>query len=697
MRVSKISPAARFPLLLASALLGALGVLLLTDQPGLQVEYFAGPIDLQSRPVYTDIGMPQLDSREDVAGILVSQEIFDLRWRGWLSVDKPGEYQFSLEADEFAYLQLGPRRLAETTRSAKSAQSEPIELQRGVHPVEVGFSQRRGRARLELRWGEVGEEPVVLAGSELVAHRPAGVRAFLLRRSGRKGSGSMLRVLGLLAALGGLILLRLGLRRLPPAIARTISSIRKWASHPGNRRRLRFLFLLALFLVSFTLVLPYTASTADGDDVRYMDGARFNKQMGWNMNRYAHIYALKAFIWGAGGDAFQASRVYWAFMFGMTVLALAVAVRSLGPGLQLGSLTVALLLWLAQPYVFGGIGAAYADYSAMMFVALGMAVYLHGYGHQSAGRSKWHALALGVLSVAAAKSKEPGLIMLWLVPGLLWSGGRLDIGLFRRRMAWWVMGAVGAYLVLMTLDGLILGDFWFSLRLESVAGAQRLKDAAEGIWQLPRWAWLDVAWTRGSLRHLSILAVAGAVVALVRRWSPELRWVALMPLAFMAMMIAIHPAISSPRYLFPIVPVACFVGAAMFHDLQFGGTSRTAVRWVRSTAMAIALWVFFGAGLLDTWGALERHRTAQRGAWTLYPWQVFRQEIEDARPKADRDLATPLSHLSDDGESQDPRPDRAAVLSTPASTTARAPGPQPVGGAGCDQPQRSSTMARDST
>jgi hypothetical protein len=440
-------------------------------------------------------------------------------------------------------------------------------------------------------------------------------------------------VFGLVAALAGLILLLRGVRGSPPAIARVVRSIRGWASLPGRKRGLHVLFLLVLFLASFTWALPYTASTTDGDDVRYMDGARFNKQMGWNMNRYAHIYALKAFIWGAGGDAFQASRVYWAFSFGMTVLALAVAVRALGDGPQLASLAVALFLFLAQPYVFGGIGAAYADYSAMMFVALGMAVYLHGYGCQSASSSKWHAAALGVLSVAAAKSKEPGLILLWLALGLLWSGGRLDIRGYLRRMTWWVTGAVGAYLVLMTLDGLVLGDFWFSLRLESVAGAQRLKDAAEGIWQLPRWAWLDVAWTRGALRYLSILAVAGAIFALARRWSAQLRWVALMPLAFMAMMIAIHPAISSPRYLFPIVPVVCFLGAAIFHDLGSGFGSRNGSPSLRVAVLAIGLVVLFGAGFLETLGGLERHRTAQRGDWTLYPWQVFRQEIEAARPK----------------------------------------------------------------
>lgn len=196
---------------------------MLTDRPGLQVDYFASPIDPQAKPVYRDVGMPQLDSREEVAGILVSQEIFDLRWRGWLSVDKPGDYQFSLKADESAYLQLGQRLLAETTRSSRSALSEPVVLPRGLHSVEVGFSQRGGRARLQLKWGEVGEEPMLLAGSGLIAHRPAGVRAFLRRQLSPMWSGSKLTVLGLLAALVGLILLMQGLRGLPPALDRALS------------------------------------------------------------------------------------------------------------------------------------------------------------------------------------------------------------------------------------------------------------------------------------------------------------------------------------------------------------------------------------------------------------------------------------------------------------------------------------------
>lgn len=634
MRVSSGTPGRRFLLLIAGAFLIGLGGLLLSLRPGLKREYFASPAGTETVAVFRDIAMPRLESRDEVAEVLVSQEIFHLRWTGWLSIDRAGEYRFFLRADEASYLKLDQKLFSATDRGSRSARSERVYLAAGLHPIEVGLSQTGGRAYLDLKWSAGGKEPELLSGSGLVARRPARMRAALQGWLSPSGSRLVSRAIGWLTVLTGVMIISLSLLRIWPEVKRALASIgRGGAQSPKSRRWMRALFLLGLFLVVFSAALPYTASTTDGDDVRYMDGARFNKQMGWNMNRYAHIYALKAFIWAADGDAFQASRVYWAVSFGLIAVSLAIAVQSLGPGLQLVSLAVAIFLLLAQPYVFGGIGAAYADYSAMMFVALGLAVYLHGYKTQEQSSSRWHAAALGVLTVAAAKSKEPGLIMLWLALALVWSNGRLDLRRFARRMVWWVMGAMGAYLVLMTLDALILGDFWFSLRLESVAGAQRLKDAAEGIWQLSRWAWLSVAFTPGPLRILSALAVVVVVVALIRPWPAELRWIAFMPFAFMAMMIAVHPAISSPRYLFPIVPVVCFAGAMTVRDLVSGSGSGGGYRWVRGAGLTVCLLAFFGTGFLDTWDALERHRTAQRGTWTLYPWEVFQEEIENLRPK----------------------------------------------------------------
>ena len=620
------------PVVLVAGLLATvLGALLLLDRPGLEVEYYAGTPESFQAPAYRGVGQPQLMDRGDVAGVLVSQEIFTLRWRGWLRVAEKGEYRFQLDADEASYLKLDGLLVAETSKGSRSHQSAPLVLSAGVHAVEIEFSQTGGKANFESSWWRVGEKPRQLRGSDLLARHPARLRA-LVRGVPWVGTGIPARVLGLLLMGFGLALCVKGFGCLQSSSRSVADNCKRWLQSPQKRKAVVGGFLLILFVAACAMVFPFTASTTDGDDVRYMDGARFNKQMGWNMNRYGHIYLLKAFIWISDGDAFLASRIHWAFAFGMTVLALAWAVVSLGAGLQMRTLAVVLFLLIAQSYLFIGIGASYAEYSAMMFVTLGIAVYLHG---SRSGRSPTsiHLIALGALSVAAAKSKEPGLIMLWLAFALLWNCGRFDGRGFSRRIAWWAAGAGAAYLLLMSLDALVLGDFWFSLRLESVAGAKRLKDAAVGIWQLPPWAWLDVAWTRGPMRNLSILAIVAVIMAMIRRLPTERRLIAMMPLAFMAMMIAVHPAISSARYLLPIVPAACLAGALMLYDLGLSASSWRGLLSLRTLIILVCLSALFGAGWQSTWSGLTRHRAVQKGDWTLYPWQVFELEIKTERPK----------------------------------------------------------------
>jgi hypothetical protein len=135
------------------------------------------------------------------------------------------------------------------------------------------------------------------------------------------------------------------------------------------------------------------------------------------------------------------------------------------------------------------------------------------------------------------------------------------------------------------------------------------------------------------LRALSLIAILAAVGGFVMRRPIELRLIAITPLVFMAMMIAVHPPTLTPRYLFSIIPVACFVGGMLLHDIGLS-TSRWKGLWSARTALVLAfLVVLFGAGFLETRGALLRHTAFQRGELTLYPWRVFEEQIEIERPK----------------------------------------------------------------
>ena len=344
MRESK-SPSRKKILQVATGLLLlGLGAIWLTDRPGLSLEYYAGVGEPLPSPVFREIGLPQVDGRKQVSSVLVSQEIFSLRWRGWLWVETAGDYHFVVTGDEASFVELDGQLVARTSKSHRSVTSSPVSLEEGPHPIALGLTQTGGRARFGVTWGRVDSRSQEFEVRSLFARSPVRMRRLLRSVPLLPDSEGLTLVLGAVISLVGCGLCATGFGGIRNQFQRLGSWGNRWHQVLWRRRAAHALFLLAIFLICSYSIFPLTASTADGDDVRYMDAARFNKQMGWNMNRYAHIYGLKAFIWATDGDAFQASRLHWAFLFGVTVVALAIAVRSLGSGLQLQTLIVALFL-----------------------------------------------------------------------------------------------------------------------------------------------------------------------------------------------------------------------------------------------------------------------------------------------------------------------------------------------------------------
>ena len=333
---------------------------------------------------------------------------------------------------------------------------------------------------------------------------------------------------------------------------------------------------MGLFVSAFLASLPYTGTVRGGDDTAYLNVAYFSREA-WFFGRYAHVYLLKLFIALCGGDPFLATRVWWSFVFAVTVAALAVAVRSIGPGLQLRTLAVTLFVLLAQTTVFGAIGAALADYSAMMFLTAAVAVYLHGLAFvrdRPPPRHEWHALAVGVLSMGAFRSKEVAAVLLLLPLLFLIEDGRLDLRRFARRIAYWTAGGIGVLSVLVLLDGWLLGNFLFTFDSELAA---RLRDMNFPDELAPRSdkSWFHVIWRPGghparlSLRMLWLGVVAAAVAAGLQRRRLELRLLHLLPIAYLVALIALYvwmPHPFSGRMLIPILPVACLMTGLLLRD-----------------------------------------------------------------------------------------------------------------------------------
>jgi len=689
------------------AVLAALGLgwVLMFDRPGLRVEYFALDPRMTLPPTFSELGPLEELGPDQLAGHLVSQELFAIRWSGWLEIPDSQDYRFEVQSNGQVDLQLAGQSLLQTDdRVGRRRRRARVRLEPGLHPIEVRLSQDGGPARMHLRWSTMDLPWSSIPIEALYASKPGPIRKLLRHLSMRLPSpgGRALGAVVLAAAVPIVLSFAFALgRRSGLSAPRLRKSFRRLA----RNRPIQLLLILILTLAVWRVVYPYTGSTADGDDVRYLDAAVFAKKMGWIVNRYVHVHLLRAFMLLRDGDAFLGSRTYWSFLFAVTVGSLAFAARALGPKLQVRTFAIALFLLASQAAVMSGVGTAYADYSAMMFITLAVAVYMTARFPTEVPDPRWYGLAIGALTLAAMKSKETGLVLLWIPLMFLWGTNGIDRRRFVRFLLFWMFGGALAYLILLALDARILGDTWFSLRPETLFGLGRLHDASEGKSKWDALVWLEVVWagiprfapTNFALRHLGVLVVLSAATAFGQRKSMDVRLLHLMPVAYIAMMIAIHPAFLSSRFLIPIIPVACLVGAMLFNYLGLEQISWRSLgsakfqtpmilmaasvpilvvplrqgtfasdgaigsgidlesllsilalgavlslicvliwgrRAVKLIVSLVCLIGFFGPGVATTLTSLERKIAVQRGELILYPWSAFKGEIEAERPRA---------------------------------------------------------------
>lgn len=549
-------------------ILAVTGALLITDRPGLRAEYFALGQPWEGKPFHTAVSQPGLASAGDVGDVLSTKVVFSIRWSGWWAVEPAGGHRFSLDADDAGYLRVDGELVVDTEGVFGERQETGSKvLEPGFHAVEIGLHQRYGESRLAVHWaapGTSGEPVGSLPLADLYAGRPLMARE-ALREALPAWPRPFRQLLGVVLLLAAVLLSR--------GFASTVEAPAAWLRdryRALDGRGPRAALLLALFAFAFLASLPFTGTVWGGDDTSYLHAAGF-KYRTWFLNRYGHVYLLTLFSTLSGGDPLLGVRVWWSFVFATTVAALAVAVASVGPGLQLRTLAVTLFVLLSQTTLFGLIGAAFADFSAMMFVTVGVAIYLHGLAldrERPPPRLEWHALAIGAVTVGAFRSKEVGAVLLVLPLLFLIRDGHLDLRRFARKMAFWTAGAGAALAVLMMLDGWILGDFLATLDAGRMAGLRQMNFPWGVRPRHPDVSWLQTLRSpQGheadlALRNLWLGVVAGALAAGLRRLRLELRLLHLVPIAYLVALIVLYvrmPHPFSPRMLLPILPVCCLM------------------------------------------------------------------------------------------------------------------------------------------
>jgi len=221
------------------------------------------------------------------------------------------------------------------------------------------------------------------------------------------------------------------------------------------------LFLLLLGMFSYIGGGPVS-----NDELKYLAAAVDSAAMPHLLNRYVHIWLEKCFI-VLTGDARSGMALFWATLVSVTTACVWFAVRLLRPGSGRWVAALAVALFLLQPVVFRYIGVTYADYTVMLWVTLAVVVCLAGL-RAGSETPRWIPFLLGVLLVLAVRSKETGIIVILLPLALCWRQEGFRVGAVARNAPWWLLGVGCAQSLLMTVDALLLGVFWFSLRPASI-------------------------------------------------------------------------------------------------------------------------------------------------------------------------------------------------------------------------------------
>ncbi len=552
-----------------------------TDRLGLEASYHPLSPDFEKPAAYRRVDQTLAIEPHQVHAFFTNPSFFGIRWRGWVRAETDGIHTFRITTSDPASLRIAEEEILRVPGRAPRADSDTrtrsarVRLTRGVHPIEIELSHSAESIRFATEWKPPGKPRGPISPRLLFPHRPGPVAGAV--RAGFGGlNPAARRAAATTFLIGAALLAWVTLRRREPGTWR--ARIRAWAAAPRRRRWLETGGLAGLFFLVVAWVYPRTGSPYGYDDVRYLDIAAFNRQVAWVANRYAHVYLLKPFFWLTGGDAFAAARLFWSAQLGLIVVCMAAATRVLAPHRRMFTLAAAVFLLLCQPLFFLRAGGAVPDFTVGTLLMLAVVIYLHRQTRSEAPGWEWHFFLIGLLTVWAVKSKELGVILLWLGAALPFENGALHWRGVPRKATGWLGGLAAGFLLLAVCDGLMLGDPLFGLRPSHQAEVAALNFAEAPQQTRDSDGWMQVVWRGKSpvtsddrgFKYLALAVVFSALLAALARRPVEIRLLHLLPVLYLTMLIVIHiraTYVFLMRYLYPVIPLSCLLAAAGFYYL----------------------------------------------------------------------------------------------------------------------------------
>jgi len=237
-------------------------------------------------------------------------------------------------------------------------------------------------------------------------------------------------------------------------------------------QRLNFFDLLLipiLAAIASFFTYKHLGTAANWDDLLYLNTALNVTPEAFILNRYAHIYTIKFFLLFTG-DIITAGKIYWLFVFYGTMVLVYWCTKQLSRKNGMAAGLLAMLFFFIQPVFAKEFGCPLSDFTVMFYATLTIFVFMILPFEENRKRNLL-LLALGILIFWTLKSKETGVCILTILFGFgLNKNGEFkplrclkDLGLI-------LTGGFVGMIFLMTLDGICIGDFFFSVKPESIQG-----------------------------------------------------------------------------------------------------------------------------------------------------------------------------------------------------------------------------------
>ena len=332
-----------------------------------------------------------------------------------------------------------------------------------------------------------------------------------------------------------------------------------------------------LAVVASFFTYKYIGTAANWDDLLYLNTALNTTPEAFILNRYAHIYTIKFFLLFTG-DIITAGKIYWLFIFyGTMVLTyLCAKLLSRKNGILTGLL--AMLFFFIQPVFAKEFGCPLADFSAMFYTMLTIFFFLAFPSEKS--RKRFLILIIrGFLIFWTIKSNEKGVCVLVLLLSLgVNRKGSFEVSRYIKDLGWVFVGICTGTIFLIAIDGICMGDAFFSVKPESIQAFLNQNIGAPT--DTPRPFFRDketMSWFAGIAKKPQLTALFVPLVLYIimgikylntRTFKEKMVWI--FPLALLFFLIFANSRfLVTDRYFSSAIPLIC-VYAALFFSMDWG-------------------------------------------------------------------------------------------------------------------------------